>query len=278
MKFPIIAITGATGTGKTELAISVAKQTGAIVLPLDQLHRYKYLKEGTGLDIEKLRKVRYFGYNVLSPWEVSGPDKYIIWLRNTLKNIATRAPVIIEGGCTSYLNKLLSCVNDPVLSHVRVVALSLHPDEYVNIQRIKVRVSIEKVWAILQETKLLEERGFISESGLPFLLQCESLWKHPEHEDPTLAWAIRISAKVYCPSYLALKGKLSIDAARNRIIENVIHIQRYQDARIRAALPKSMTFPEQRVSALSQEIVSTFSSRIAIGESWYNQWTTPIII
>ena len=98
---PVVAIAGATGTGKT--VISIAKQCSAVLFPLDQLHRYAHLGEGSGLDIEGLRQVDHYGYQVLSPWEVSGPEKYAEWLKSALSSVAAERPVVIEGGCTSYL-------------------------------------------------------------------------------------------------------------------------------------------------------------------------------
>ena len=55
--FPVVAITGCTGSDKTRLALALARHTGATVVPLDQLHRYMYLQEGTGLDSHELASV-----------------------------------------------------------------------------------------------------------------------------------------------------------------------------------------------------------------------------
>ena len=256
---PIVAIAGATGTGKTAIAISIAKQTGAALLPLDQLHRYAHLQEGTGLDVEGLRQVDHYGYQILSPWEVSGPEKYIQWLKSALDLVASKRPVVIEGGCTSYLYKILTSQDDPILKRIRIVAIATSPAEPLNLQRIRERWCAKRVQAIIEETKALEVKGFISAAGLPLLQLCEHLWTHPEYDDPTLAWAIRISARMYCPSFLASKGHLSVEMASERIVSNVLDIQRYQDARLRSVLPGQRVFEESQMPQLIGDLVTFLS-------------------
>lgn len=257
--YPIIAISGATGTTKTALATSVAKRTKATILPLDQLQRYKYMQVGTGLAVEDLQHVKSFGYQILSPWEVSGPGEYATWLRESLDRIARSGPIVIEGGCTSYLNQLLASSADPTLSQITIVALDVNPDQEINRRRIRDRVSKATIAALLTETEQLEKCGFISEAGLSFLQECERLWKHPEHDNPNLAWAIRIAARVYCPSYLAYKQAISVDNARSRIINNVLDIQTYQASRIRSSLPRQALYPEHQIPALEEELVAILS-------------------
>jgi hypothetical protein len=256
---PIVAIAGATGTGKTAIAISIAKQAGAVLLPLDQLHRYAHLQEGTGLDIEGLLQVDHYGYQILSPWEVSGPEKYIQWLKSALRLVASQRPVVIEGGCTSYLYKILAGQDDPILQQIRVVAIATSSVASLNLQRIRERWSAKRVEAIIEETKALEVKGFISPAGLPLLQLCEHLWKHPEHYDPTLAWAIRISARMYCPSFLASKGQLNVASATERIVSNVLDIQRYQDARVRSVLRDGEIFEESQLEELIGDLVTFLS-------------------
>jgi len=98
---------------------------------------------------------------------------------------------------------------------------------------------LRKIERIVEETGKLEKLGFIKISGLPFFRECEKLFKHPEHDDKRLAWALRISAKMYLPAYLVLKGEISLDSAREWIIRNVHKIQDYQKERVRRFLPAS---------------------------------------
>lgn len=236
--FPIVAIIGATTTGKTSLAISIASKTNSAVLPMDQLQRYRYLEEGVGLDLEGLSVVTHYGYQILSPWVVSGPKDYVLWLKKAIIRFARKQPVIIEGGCTSYLYELISnqC-SDTVFGKIKIIALEPPMDVVRNTENIKRIFSRQKIERIVQETEILEQLGFIKSSGLPFFWECERLFKHPEDEDDRLAWALRISARMYLPAYLALKAEITLENAHEWIIKNVQEIQEYQKRRVRQFLP-----------------------------------------
>jgi len=235
---PILVISGATCTGKTALAVSLAKATGAVVVPLDQLQMYQYLKEGVGLESSLLAEVTTDGYSILSPWQVFPPCAYVDWLERIVTTHAVTKPVIIEGGCTSYFQMLLARASTgSILSHAVIIALDIGDVTPVDLHtRIEQSCSEEKFDRIVKETELLSGMGFIKKDGLNFLLQCESLFVHPEHQDTTLAWAVRISAKVYYPAYSALLGLLPRSDARERLIRNAIDIHSYQRRRIRALL------------------------------------------
>jgi len=252
----LLVITGPTGTSKTNLAITLAKDTGAALLPLDQLHRYQHLVDGTGLDLKALAQVDHFGYQTLSPWVVSGPGPYMAWLLPQVRHLLSDRPLILEGGCTSYLQALLSHKRHPVFREIRFVALMPDDNRESNTQQVSLRVSQTKFLSIVSETEELVRAGFIKPSGLPLLTECEMLWKHPEHTDSNLAWAIRISAKIYLPAYLALLGRLSPEEARAKTIENVIQIQEYQRDRIRSLLPLSCFVPQSAVGTSIESLSS----------------------
>jgi len=235
--YRIVALAGPTCIGKTAIAVAAAKTTGAVIFPLDQLQRYRYLREGVGFDESTFEGVDYAGYQVLSPWEVSGPERYARWLGDVLPEEARDRPVLIEGGCTSYLKKLLELAReDPLFARIRFLALAVPGTASEAVARIDAFYDAPKIQRIIQEVGQLERRRFVSEPGLPFLEKCETLFTHPEHDDRNLAWAMRISAKVYCPAYLALKGRIEVEAARDRIVRNVRDIQLYQEARVAGLL------------------------------------------
>jgi len=265
--YPIIALAGPTGTGKTAIAIAAAKATGAIILPLDQLQRYQYLREGVGFNENAFGGVDHRGYQVLSPWEVSGPARYAEWLRSTVQIEARDRPVLIEGGCTSYLTRILELHgSDPIFRHVECVALNAPADAKVALSKIETLYDMEKILRIIREVEDLERRGFVSEAGLSFLEECEDLFVHPEHEDRNLAWAIRISAKVYCPAYLALKGRIEVHNARKRIVRNIRAIQIYQQQRVAALLPWNRRTPSERPMQAVMRLVSGLQGREAPGK------------
>lgn len=257
--YPVAILTGPTCTGKTRIAIAVARTTNAILLPLDQLHRYDHLREGTGLDLGLLREVAHDGYGVLSPWEISGPCKYVEWLESAILRHGAKRPILVEGGCTSYLQIVLEKIrSDPVFQRVRVYALDENLTSSQVADRIGGLCTEDKVRRVVAEAGMLRQLGFITNHGLSLLQHCERVFTHPEHADPNLAWAVRISAKVYCPAYLALTGRLYLADARIRIIANAIGIHSYQTRRMREILGahyNSLTYSEGRQTI---EAMTTF--------------------
>ena len=256
---PVVAIAGATGTGKTDLALSVAAKLDGVLLPLDQLHRYKHLAEGTGLDLDSLSAIKHIGYQILSPWEVSGPLKYSEWLSDTLESSTRLSPAVIEGGCTSYLNQILSVPHHPILGKIYYVGLMARPDRDADMLRIQERITPAKMERVLAETEALVTEGFISNSALPLLLRYETLWQHPEDLDSRLAWAVRIAARVYSPAFMALEGLISIEEARQRIVANVLDIQKYQQSRLLAALPHNALYTDEERAGLADDIAEALT-------------------
>ena len=230
--YPILIVTGATCTGKTAIAIEAAKQVGATILPLDQLQRYQYLEEGVGYNPNRFLQVKTEGYAILSPWEVSPPHFYVQWLENKVESLIDKAPIIIEGGCTSYLAEILKCMSSNSVLSLASICILENNNQTVVIDSINQACSIEKFRAIVRETDFLVSKGFIKQDGLEFLKECENTFVHPQYDDTRLAWAIRISAKVYCPAYLSLLGHLDMSQGRERMIENAIAIHFYQQKRI----------------------------------------------
>ena len=250
--YPIAVLTGPTCSGKTKLAISVSRAAGAVLLPLDQLHRYAHLREGTGLDFHLIDEVVHDGYAVLSPWEVSGPSKYGDWLRLAILHYAKKRPIVIEGGCSSYLREVLQRIcTDSVFRTARVFALDDNLTESEARAHIASICSQERCYRIVTEVERLVHLGFLNNEGLPFLKRCEQIFVHPEHVDQNLAWAIRISANVYCPAFLALLGHIDLNSARARIISNAVDIYCYQAKRIRGLLDEHelySTYSDKRIA------------------------------
>ena len=236
----IVLITGPTGTGKSDLACHLARVKNAVLIPMDQLQLYMHLEIGIGLDLSRFTGLQVFGYQILDPWMVFSPEKYVSWLRSCLLRFADRNVVIIEGGCTSYLRQLVAVQPlDPLLGAVRIVALDPGNNKRKRFDAIYSFYSEKIVQSIIDEVQHLRALGFYNDKGLGLFQECEKTFVHTEAEDKGLAWALRISARVYYPAHLASVSKITLSAARKRIVDNVFDIQEYQLRRIKSFLDAS---------------------------------------
>ena len=104
-----LAIIGPTASGKSDLAIKIAKKIDAYILSIDSLSIYN------GIDIvsakpskEELRSVKHFGINLLNPDDYFSVDIFI----NLYKQIVSTCKednknLIIVGGTSFYLKSLM---------------------------------------------------------------------------------------------------------------------------------------------------------------------------
>jgi tRNA dimethylallyltransferase len=115
-----IAIIGTTASGKSDLALSIAKQTNSIILSLDSLCVYKEIDIASAkLTHEQMNDIKHFGIDVIAPNESFNVtiffDLYRIAKEEArLKNV----PLIIVGGTSFYLKAMLSGLSDKPLVSV----------------------------------------------------------------------------------------------------------------------------------------------------------------
>jgi len=111
----IIAIVGPTATGKSDLAIVLAKKIGGEVISADSRQVYKGLDIGTGKITKKeMRGVPHYMIDVISPkYEFSVAD-FKKLAEEKIKEIAGRGNIpIICGGTGFYIDALLQNQNIP---------------------------------------------------------------------------------------------------------------------------------------------------------------------
>ena len=73
-----LAIIGPTASGKSDLAIKIAKKTNAYILSIDSLSIYKEIDVISAKPSkEELKNVKHFGINVLNPNDTFGVDIFI---------------------------------------------------------------------------------------------------------------------------------------------------------------------------------------------------------
>lgn len=139
MSAPLIVICGATATGKSELALTVAQELGATILNADSMQIYKGMDIGTAkLKVEERRGINHEGLDILSVRQDSNASFYQEMAREIVDRlIESNTPVVVVGGTGLYIKALLDDLNfpetDPVVrTRLEIEALSLGADELHN--------------------------------------------------------------------------------------------------------------------------------------------------
>ncbi|WP_310441997.1 tRNA (adenosine(37)-N6)-dimethylallyltransferase MiaA [Sulfurimonas sp.] len=109
-----IAIIGPTASGKSDLAIKIAKKTDAYILSIDSLSIYKEIDIVSAKPSQKeLDELKHFGVNLLNPDEYFSVDIFIdLYKEVLLRCQKDKKNLIIVGGTSFYLKSLISGLSD----------------------------------------------------------------------------------------------------------------------------------------------------------------------
>ncbi len=101
-------LTGATGTGKTEVALELAERLGAEIVCADSRQLYRGLDVATGKPTPAERaRVPHHGFDTLDPAETSSAGEYGRATRPILERLAGNGtPALLVGGSGLYLRAL----------------------------------------------------------------------------------------------------------------------------------------------------------------------------
>ena len=144
-----LAIIGPTASGKSDLAISVAKKIDAYILSIDSLSIYKEIDiVAAKPSCEELSEVKHFGINELYPNEHFSVDIFI----DLYKELVSRCRkdnknLIIVGGTSFYLKSLLQGLS-------LIPELSL--DAKVNVQKAMQDVEGAYNFLMLQDPEYMK--------------------------------------------------------------------------------------------------------------------------
>jgi len=151
MKPKLLVILGTTSTGKTDLALSLAKKFNGELISADSRQLYKFLDIGTGKlpgSYESLEKgdgywqidnIKIWLYDVLSPDKRYNLYDYINEASQRIRDISKRGKLpIIIGGTGLYLRSLLEGVSNYGITADSGLRAEL---EDLDIQDIKKRIS-----------------------------------------------------------------------------------------------------------------------------------------
>ena len=127
-KKPVIAIVGETGSGKTNLAIQLAKKYNGELISADSRAIYKYLDIGTAKPTEEeLDGVKIWGIDLIKPDEKYSVYDYQKYAKNKIAEIHSRDKIaILVGGSGLYVD---SVILNYQFSGVKDVSISLNLDK-----------------------------------------------------------------------------------------------------------------------------------------------------
>ena len=121
-----VAIVGATATGKSELAIRVARRLDGEIIGVDSRQAYRGMAVGTAVpEAAQLEAVRHHGIAFLDPTEEYGAGRFARLARGWIREIRARERVpVLSGGTGFFLGALVRPVfEEPAMDPERRRAL-----------------------------------------------------------------------------------------------------------------------------------------------------------
>lgn len=109
-----LAIIGPTASGKSDLAIKIAKEIDAYILSIDSLSIYKEIDIVSAKpSTEELKSVKHFGINVLNPNDYFSVDIFIDLYKDVVSECKENSKnLVIVGGTSFYLKSLIQGLSE----------------------------------------------------------------------------------------------------------------------------------------------------------------------
>ena len=110
---PLIVIAGATATGKSDLALDLAKKLDTQIISADSMQVYKYMNIGTAkIDLDVRKKIEHYMIDEVEPDENFSVADYKIKADYYLKKIYDLGKIpILCGGTGFYINAVLKDID-----------------------------------------------------------------------------------------------------------------------------------------------------------------------
>lgn len=111
-KIPLIIIAGPTASGKTALAVQVAKQINGEIVSADSMQIYKYMDIGTAKPSEAEKEgIPHYMMDFLDPSESFSVSDYCDMAKKYIADISNRGKIpILTGGTGLYIDSLVNGV------------------------------------------------------------------------------------------------------------------------------------------------------------------------
>lgn len=110
----LIAIVGATATGKTRRAVDVARATGGEIISADSRQVYRRMDIGTGKDLEEYGEIAVHLVDVCEPGEKYNLHRFLRDYRASLAEIRSRGAMpVVCGGSGMYVEAAINGLKLP---------------------------------------------------------------------------------------------------------------------------------------------------------------------
>jgi tRNA dimethylallyltransferase len=108
-EYPLVAVAGPTGSGKSDLALAIAEKFNGEVVNCDSLQVFRYFDIGTAkLPLTERRGIPHHLIDIVDPDELFTAGEYARLTRETIAAITARGRLpVIAGGTGFYLRALL---------------------------------------------------------------------------------------------------------------------------------------------------------------------------
>ncbi|MGC4049000.1 MAG: tRNA (adenosine(37)-N6)-dimethylallyltransferase MiaA [Paludibaculum sp.] len=114
MESPLVVVAGPTGSGKSHLALALARQFDGEIVNSDSLQVYRGLDIGTAkTPLAERGGIPHHLFDFLDPWEVFNAGDFVKIVRPVLAEITARGHLpILTGGTGFYVRALLEGLNE----------------------------------------------------------------------------------------------------------------------------------------------------------------------
>ncbi len=111
-KIPLIVVAGPTASGKTRLAVEIAKRYGGEVVSADSMQIYKYMNIGTAKPTEQeMDGVAHHMLDIVYPDEPFSVAQYAESARKTIVDVHARGRIpVLAGGTGLYIDHVVQGV------------------------------------------------------------------------------------------------------------------------------------------------------------------------
>jgi len=114
----VLVVTGPTASGKTKIAVNLAKQLNGEVISADSRQIYRHMDLGTGKDIAEYGETPYHLIDILDPKDSFSVSQFQSLALRSINEITSRGRLpIVCGGTGHYIKALAQNYSFPFVAH-----------------------------------------------------------------------------------------------------------------------------------------------------------------